>query len=181
VSTIPNHVRNVVKIKGIPKDKVDYVLNKLACKYKSDITGTDEYIMDFDLIIPEPRFKKDCPKDCIVNKDSYVQEVKGREWFNWYNFHCNYWGTKWNAYDGYTKIGKTQITFVFSTAWSAPFGIYEKLCELGYDFEIRYADEDIGSNCGMITFNASEHDLIHYPESELTNPDRFAKYVWNNY
>ena len=184
---MPNHIRNVVKIKGIPKDKIDYVLNKLAMKYiKPAYDGaTEEYIMDFDLIIPEPRFKKDCPKDCIVNKSSHVEKDIDRPWFNWYNFHNLYWGTKRNAYDGYTKIGKTQLTFVFSTAWSIPDRIYEKLftwCdEQGYDIEVRYADEDIGSNCGMISLNASEHDLTHCREGELTNPVRFARYIWNNY
>lgn len=182
-----NNVRNVVKIKGIPKDKIDYVLNKFAVKYiKPAYDGaTEEYIMDFDLIIPEPRFKKDCPKDCIVNKSSHVMEDKDRPWFNWYEFHLKYWGTKWDAYDGYTKIGATQLTFVFSTAWSIPDKIYEKLftwCdEQGYDVEVRYADEDLGSNCGIIDFKASEHDVNHYHEGEIANPARFAKYIWDNY
>ena len=92
----PNHVRNVVKIKGIPKDKIDYVLNKFAVKYTTPAYkgATEEYIMDFDLIVPEPRFKKDCPKDCIVNKDSHVEKDIDRPWFDWYNFHNLYWGTK---------------------------------------------------------------------------------------
>ena len=30
---MPNHVKNVWKIKNIPKDKIDYVLNKFAVKY----------------------------------------------------------------------------------------------------------------------------------------------------
>ena len=184
---MPNHVRNIVKIKGIPKDKIDYVLNKFAVKYTTPKYAgeTEEYIMDFDLIIPEPRFKKDCPKNCIVNKSSHVEEDANRPWFDWYNFHNLYWGTKWNAYDGYTKIGKTQLTFVFDTAWCVPHKIYAFLftwCdEQCYDLEIRYADEDIGSNCGMITLDASEHNLIHYPDKELTDPVKFAKYIWNNY
>lgn len=180
---MPNHIRNVVKISGIKPKNIDYVLNKLAVKYTTPEYkgGTEEWIMDFDLIIPEPRFKKDCPKDCIVNKSSHVEEDGDRPWFNWYDWHCTYWGTKWNAYDGYTKIGKTQLTFVFSTAWSSPFYVYEKLCELGYDLDIKYADEDIGSNCGRIIYNASEHDLIHYPESKLADPVKFARYIWNKY
>ena len=184
---MPNHIRNVVKIKGIPKDKIDYVLNKFAVKYtKPKYEGaTEEYIMDFDLIIPEPRFRSDCPKDCIVNKDSCVEKDKDRPWFNWYDFHNLYWGTKWNAYDGYTKIGKTQLTFVFNTAWSAPDRVYAALfawCdEQGYDVEIRYADEDTGSNCGVISFDASEHMTTHQTEADLENPIRFARYIWNNY
>lgn len=177
----PNHIRNVIKIKGIPKDKIDYMLNKLAVKYKSSTTGKDEWIMDFDLIIPEPRFKKDCPRDCLVNKDSHVEEDKDRPWFDWYTFHRNCWGTKWNAYEGYTIIGKTQLTFVFNTAWCIPDKIYVKLLNLGYNLEIRYADENYGSNCGIITYNAKERELVHNIESKLDNPERFAKYIWNKY
>lgn len=182
---MPNNVRNVVKIKEIPKDKIDYILNKVAVKYKSTITDRDEWIMDFDLIIPEPRYKSDCPKKYQVNKSSHIAEDKDRPWFDWYEWHIANWGTKWNAYDGYTKIGKTQLTFVFSTAWSAPFPVFAKLCELGYDLgydlDIRYADEDIGVNCGQILYDASEDDLDHHTAMHLSNPERFARYIWNNY
>ena len=181
MSTIPNHVRNVVKIKGIPNDKIDYILNKLAVKYVPIGGMKDEWIMDFDLIIPEPRYKSDCPKQFYVNSKSCVKEDEGRPWFDWYEWHLAYWGTKWNAYDGYTKIGKTQLTFVFSTAWSAPFPVFAKLYELGYDLDIRYADEDIGHNCGTITYNAKEHDVVVQTEEDITNPERFANYIWNKY
>ena len=182
---MPNHIRNVVKIKGIPKDKIEYVLNKVSAKYKSDTTGNDEWIMDFDLIIPEPRFKKDCQKRFIVNKDSHVMEYEDRPWFNWYDWHLSYWGTKWNAYDGYTKIGKTCLTFVFSTAWCIPHHIYAvlgTLCvESKYNMEIRYADEDIGHNCGIITYNTKGHDVVVQTEEDITNPERFASYIWSKY
>ena len=177
----PNHVRNIVKIKGIPNDKIDYILNKLAVKYVPIGGMKDEWIMDFDLIIPEPRYKSDCPKKYQVNKSSHIAEDENRPWFDWYEWHLAYWGTKWNAYDGYTIIGKTQLTFVFSTAWDAPFFVYVKLCELGYDFEVRYADEDIGVNCGLVTYDASEDDVDLHTAIHLSNPERFARYIWNKY
>lgn len=178
---MPNHIKNVVKIKGIPKDKIDYILNKVAVKYNSEMTGKDEWIMDFDLIIPEPRYKSDCPKEYQVNSKSHVEEDKDRPWFDWYEWHIANWGTKWNAYDGYTIIGKTQLTFVFNTAWNAPFRVYAKLCELGYDLDIRYADEDIGVNCGQVIYNAKEDDVDHFNSLHLSNPEGFARYIWNNY
>ena len=139
----------------------------------------------YEAVIPSPKTKKECPKEYLMNEESHSQALEDRPWFDWYRFHLNHWGTKWNACDGYTKIGATQLTFVFSTAWSIPDRIYEKLftwCdEQGYDIEVRYADEDIGSNCGMISLKASEHDLTHCHEAEITNPDRFAKYIWDNY
>ena len=180
---MPNHVKNVWKISKIPPDKIQYILNKLAVKYTTpEYRGaTEEYIIDFDLIIPEPRFKTDCSKRYIVNKSSHVEEDADKPWFNWYEWHCEYWDTKWNAYDGYTKIGKTQITLVFSTAWSFPYSIAKKLEKLGYPLDLRYADETIGSNCGRLTYNPETEDWTHYDESELTDPVKFARYLWDNY
>ena len=70
---MPNHVMNKWKISHIPKDKLQYILDKLTI-----VAGDGNRIIDFDLIIPEPRLKSDCPKDCLVNKDSHVEEDKDR-------------------------------------------------------------------------------------------------------
>lgn len=177
---MPNHVKNVWKIKNLKPADVPYILNKFAVQYDRPGIGK-EYIMDFDLIIPEPRFIKDCPKECIVNKDSHVTEDKDRPWFNWYEWHVKYWGTKWGAYDGYTKVGATQITFIFETAWSFAEPVARKLASMNYDLDIKYADEDWGSNCGKITYNAETGEWSEENEHTISNPDRFARDLWNRY
>lgn len=176
---MPNHVRNVWRIKNIPADKVPYLVNKFTLTLEDG-----NKIMDFDLIIPQPRYKKDCPRDCIVNSKSHVQEDKDRPWFNWYDWNCKYWNTKWGAYDGYTKIGKTQITFVFSTAWSFAAPVVKELAEFckenGYDLDIKYADEDYGSNCGWQIYDHTTDEWSL--KSELKpNPGQWARNLWNNY
>lgn len=50
---MPNHVMNKWKISHIPQDKLQYILDKLTM-----ITEGGDRIIDFDLIIPEPRYKK---------------------------------------------------------------------------------------------------------------------------
>ncbi|UCP00070.1 hypothetical protein LF844_09735 [Metapseudomonas lalkuanensis] len=62
------------------------------------------------------------------------------------------WGTKWNAYD--QTVDQEAGTARFDTAWSFPEPILSKVSEQFPDatIEIRYADEDIGSNCGSVTF-----------------------------
>ena len=64
----------------------------------------------------------------------------------WYGWCCEHWGTKWNAYDRSCE-GK-EISF--HTAWSAPHPVIEKIAEMFPDVSIvhKWADEDIGSNCG---------------------------------
>ena len=92
---MPNHVMNKWKISHIPQDKLQYILDKLTM-----ITKEGDRIIDFDLIIPEPRYKKDCPANCIVNKDSHVIPEKDRPWFDWYTWRNKYWNTKWGEYEG---------------------------------------------------------------------------------
>ena len=174
---MPNHVMNKWKISHIPQDKLQYILDKLTM-----ITEGGDRIIDFDLIIPEPRYKKDCPADCIVNSKSHVQELKDRPWFDWYTWRNKYWNTKWGAYDGYTHTGKTYIIMYFQTAWSFAYPIAKKLAKLGYDLDIKWADEDYGSNCGRMSYDAEEDAWTTYDDWELgKSPTEFAKNLWNRY
>lgn len=173
---MPNHVMNKWKISHIPQDKLQYVLDKITMKLED---GTR--IVDFDLIIPEPRLKRDCPADCIVNKDSHVQEDEDRPWFDWYTWRNRYWNTKWGAYDGYTHTGKTYIILYFQTAWSFAYPVAKELAELGYDLDIRYADEDWGRNCGRLTYCSQSNEWTLYEESDLKpDPTTWARRLWND-
>ena len=174
----PNHVKNVWKIKNIPKDKIDYILNKL-----SSVESEDTRILDFDLIIPEPRLKQDCSKEFIRTEKSCVMEDKDRPWFNWYEWRLANWNTKWNAYDGYTIVGKTQITFVFNTAWSFPYAVAVELAkQLGYNLELKYADEDYGNNCGIFQTHEFDKTYLEFTDkSEQPDNIKFAKNLWGKY
>lgn len=48
----------------------------------------------------------------------------------WYEWCCDHWGTKWNAYD--VTVGKTddnEVTFHFQTAWSPPMPVLDALAK----------------------------------------------------
>ena len=71
------------------------------------------------------------------------------------------WGTKWNAYS--QQIDLEQGLLKFDTAWSCPELVFVALSKLHPEavIEVKFADEDIGSNCGTITFsggNVTEKD-----------------------
>lgn len=173
---MPNHVRTVIKISKIKPDDISLILNLLATKEKGQI------IIDFDKIKPEPRTINNCPEDYRITsaKEAYIEENDERPWFNWYTWRISHWGTKWEAYDGYTVIGKTYIKFIFSTAWSLADPIIQKLASLGYDIDVKYADEAYGSNCGKLTYT-SEQGWAYWNEFELKDPVRFARDLWNRY
>ena len=52
---------------------------------------------------------------------------------NWYDWCCENWDTKWNAYDvkrdvgTHKHVGGKYVTYDFLTAWSPPEKIVEKL------------------------------------------------------
>ena len=109
--------------------------------------------------------------------------MNGKPWFDWYEWHNDYWGTKWNAYDSYTIIKKSSVQFVFSTAWSAPAPIYSKLAEIfsDYEMEVKWADEDCGSNCGVAVHYAGDDGWIINRKDETPDAVAWARKLWRNY
>lgn len=150
---MPNHVRNVIKISKIKPEEINMVLDMIAMTFDDPTFPDKQYMIDFNKIIPEPIDESECPDEYKVNKDSHIEIIESKPWFDWYKWRCTYWGTKWGAYNCYTKIGKTWIMLVFSTAWTAPMPIIYKLSVLGYEITARYADEDYGVNCRKINLH----------------------------
>ena len=92
---------------------------------------------------------------------------------SWYDWCCENWGTKWNSSDTYI-IDDTEIEF--STAWSCPVNIFKELSKQfsGVEIAVDFADEDIGSNCGKITFlNGEIEEYI-----DMDGNTDFALEVW---
>ena len=85
-------------------------------------------------------------KEDISNtlRSFYNMETYGST--DWYEFHIDKWGTKWNARTMYLD---EESGFVeFQTAWSCPFEILEELSKYT-DIAVSYADEDLGANFGV--------------------------------
>ena len=72
---------------------------------------------------------------------------------NWYEACNSLWGTKWNACDSHIDENKMQIEF--ETAWSCPFRVLGEINK-SVPLTVAFADEDIGSNCGLITIKDEE-------------------------
>jgi hypothetical protein len=90
---------------------------------------------------------------------------------DWYSWSIQYWGTKWNAYD---CNNGDYGTISFDTAWSTPFPVMQKLARMfpELSFEVKFADEDLGSNCGKYTFENGE--LIEEYQPEGTEALKYA-------
>ena len=100
-----------------------------------------------------------------------VEMYGAQSWYEW-NI-CN-WGTKWDCCDVSVLDTETSITLEFTTAWGMPAPVFRKLSEQhpSISIEVKYADEDLGYNCGIYTFENGEE----YGES--LEDSQFACELW---
>lgn len=91
---------------------------------------------------------------------------------DWYDFCVSKWGTKWDVGyhpDGYNNITEQGDRFIylnFSSAWSPPIGLYEKLSSEGYHVRAYYYeggcaftgiyDSETGDDCYSIPETSAE-------------------------
>ena len=105
-----------------------------------------------------------------------LREVTGEEYFNlqqkygfhnWYDYHNEKWGTKWDAFE--VGIGNDEIAF--TTAWAAPFPIFEKICAMfpkkEIEFEAEYEDNYFIAGANYYgKFNITEEHEMEYEDEE---------------
>lgn len=149
---MPNHTDTLIKIKGRTE-----ALAAFVARYITRDSGGDKRL-DFNLIIPEPATKKDCPakyaiKDAEDAKKHHLgwDEKNPKRWFDWYNWHLDFWGTKWNSYYGCCEEPEDiisndleEINISLNTAWSPATPVYRKLQEMfagELEIDVYYSDE----------------------------------------
>ncbi|MBS4090401.1 hypothetical protein [Pseudomonas rustica] len=95
-------------------------------------------------------------EECFEQFIQMLRNKRASGHFHSLDFAREVWGTKWNAYDQVIDLDAGELSF--DTAWSCPLPVLTQLSRLHPDDEIivRYADEDIGSNCGTVRLRAGE-------------------------
>jgi hypothetical protein len=158
---MPNHVTNYLTFTGNE--------NQIAKLFEEVQTKHSDF--DFNSFAPMPRSLKNTSSPAnIVTEEEYKQWkesndnkkyvklltqkksdnlIKKYGHNNWYNWACNNWGTKWNAYN----VQITENGFIFQTAWCTPLEAMIKLSEKYPEvtIKVRYIDEDFGNNVGEYT------------------------------
>lgn len=108
-------------------------------------------------------------------KEKYLTMYK--TWYNnwkqygypdWFDWRVKHWGTKWNAChsdsldtlilkEGYVK-GSYSLQYTFETAWNMPEPFFLALSKVFPEItvEVQYANEDIGADVGMMSFEGGE-------------------------
>jgi hypothetical protein len=154
---MPNHVSNWLTLQ-CSKAKAAEVLAAVG----GEEDGTP-MLIDFNTLIPYPeRFAK-LDREAERWRDAHPQTPWNgpKDGFNQggYEWCCEHWGTKWNAYNQ-EKLSPTAI--YFETAWAAPEPVMDALAAKFPDvpFTLEYADEGVGRNAGVIRYaeGRKEHD-----------------------
>lgn len=156
---MPNHICNIVKVKGDSEEVKNFMesVAKEKAQYKNEATGYGT--IDFNKVIPEPEYKN--------NTD-------------WYDWRIQNWGTKWNAYEHVKTENENELYFL--TAWSAPKEIYEALTKKfpNLTIEVDYADENMGYNCGKMVFENGE--MVAELKNQYSRYSvKLAKQIWEKY
>ena len=133
---MPNITTNTIILKGIGSDNRFYSIED------------DKKHFDFNKIIPEPESATECVEkygtfylDSVDERGHSLKcldHSEGKPWFDWYGWHNEFWGTKWNAF-------RTEIidddTVSFQTAWGAPDPILGKLSRMFPEEEMKVHSE----------------------------------------
>lgn len=109
------------------------------------------------------RLKKEGRIDLKLGKQAF-DNIRKYDAPDFYYWRIKNWGTKWNAVDAAVYENET---IEFDTAWSAPLPVIAKLSAKfpKVEFDYKWADEDIGQNCGEGRFcKGGSADLSFYSD-----------------
>jgi hypothetical protein len=102
-----------------------------------------------------PRQKRGDKSINDARVDRLKKNIEETGYAYWYDWAPQMWGTKWNAYD---QLEVEPNVISFHTAWSCPIPVLTALAAKfpEVEFVCQFADEDIGSNQGTLTFRNGE-------------------------
>lgn len=165
-----NICENNLLFNNVPSETFGKVLEYVKSQ-KSDF--------DFEKIIPSPKTKEECPKEFIIEDEnkSGIQLLKEKKWFDWYNWNCENWGSKWNAQNIFIDLENQEINF--STAWSSPVPVFEKLAQLfpSADFSVSCIIE--GSPNTLVGCN--KNGKFTYETKECLTSDEYGNLIQSFY
>lgn len=171
---MPNHISNLVYLRKSAKDNDpdDAAMDALCSLMK-----TEDSPFDFEALFPYPTEWDALDREWRKGFDQGIPMSKlPADGYNHggYDWCIKTWGTGGNAYD----IGFNYDGVHFNTAWATPRPIWVELSKRfpAFQLVVEYADEDIGSNCGIIVYQ-NGNVVSEVKEQGLTDPDLFARAV----
>ena len=161
---MPNHITNILVVSG-PRDELERFRVMVSSEnpvIKAKMEKVDEQtVLDFNGTVPMPQFAAD-------GGDG----KKSGMFPDWYNWSCDNWGTKWNAYDieepileGFNPpLNEATIRYQFNTAWSPPANWILTTAKMFPT--LTFNDDWIDEGGGSGVFNVENEDVTDHQQSD---------------
>lgn len=167
---MPNWCYNSLCVSGNKEMLADFVSKTLVLR---DMSNEEEeyesHKFTFNILHPLPKALEGgfspLPKlegeDDTQYKERMAENVRLYGAEDWYRWHIDNWGTKWDASSTCVEeLDDNNFDLKFNTAWSPPIDWFEKVIPMypQLEFDLIF-DEESQDYCGRMTGNEGEIDL----------------------
>ena len=137
---------------------------RMYMEYLSEVEGVEDTALK-SRIWEKYLAKSEYAQEALELGRQYHENIEKYGSPTWYEWCCDHWGTKWNAYNC-DKADMGGKALRFETAWSSVPAIVKSISERFPEVLITYewADEDIGRNVGSAIFRSGSIKDIYMPE-----------------
>jgi hypothetical protein len=167
---MPNWCYNSLCVSGNKEILADFVSKTLVPRNMSSEEEYDEsHKFTFNILHPLPKALEGgfspLPKlegeDDTQYKERMAENIRLYGAEDWYRWHIDNWGTKWDASSTCVEqLDDQNFNVQFHTAWSPPIDWFEKVIPMypQLEFDLIF-DEESQDYCGRMTGNNGEIDL----------------------
>lgn len=162
------------ELKEIFEEK-DFLNKIVACPEELEKVIEDKYVKSLERGVPFIQVYQsvisevDDPKEreeTLANLNLAKDCLKKYGYTSWRTWRYKHWGTGWHTYNYDVEFEEDSIYASFDTANSNCSIAIDSLAQMypKASIELRYADEDLGHNCGEITWENGSRDSENIPE-----------------
>lgn len=167
---MPNWCYNSLCVSGNKEILADFVSKTLVPRNMSSEEEYDEsHKFTFNILHPLPKALEGgfspLPKlegeDDTQYKERMAENIRLYGAEDWYRWHIDNWGTKWDASSTCVEqLDDQNFNVQFHTAWSPPIDWFEKVIPMypQLEFDLIF-DEESQDYCGRMTGRKGEIDL----------------------
>jgi hypothetical protein len=167
---MPNWCYNSLCVSGNKEILADFVSKTLVpCNMSSEEEYDESHRFTFNILHPTPQALEGNTSPLRILEGEDETQFKERMAENlrlygaedWYRWHLDNWGTKWDAKStSVEQLDDTNFNVQFHTAWSPPIDWFEKIIPMypQLEFDLIFDEESLDF-CGRMTGIEGEVDL----------------------
>jgi hypothetical protein len=164
---MPNWTFNTLSVSGEKEILADFVSKTIISSTDEDYDTNGKFTFSILHPLPDdlkgdssplPRIGNETDEQFKQRMDKNILMYGAKDWYDWHN---NNWGTKWDAcHSQIQEVEDEYLNVRFDTAWSPPFEWFEKVIPMypQLDFDLLF-DIEGDSDCGRLIGRNGEIEL----------------------